>query len=515
MRSRWLLLLFVLTAAWMGWWLLHNPLPDGYQNEYLLMGNAYDLWGALVGGDVWHLRWYAYTGYWPFGLYVAPWPAMAVLGPTREALLVGNLLHLGVLLWAMGDMGRRLSAPLAAPLVVLVPGVFGSLVRFEPNLAAIAWTAAGLAFLVRSDGLRERSQVLLWGACLGIGLMMDRLTVAFFLLPAVVPFALAGLRRQPGRTVGTLVLGGLAAALFSAAYYREFFLRHSAELLSQAPVGEIDAVGHVTATEGPLALLYYPLALVDSQAGPVIGLLMLGALVAATASVGRRLRLDDPRAPLLACAWVGLLFFTIVAKKQVFYTLPLLAPLAVLAARRFPRAAWLGVAAGLYSLLSVGCGFLPGGPWLPEAWVAPRHVVARPPTGQQWPLHAAMAALGDGGPPEHVAVFSGDSALFEGFLVLDVRSAWPDAQVRGVVLDPHGTYEQFDVIDRLVWVAPPDATWPSAEQIAAELEADHYDLGDLPPVQDVVADGERGFTEVWRARIEGGDGPADLVVLRR
>ena len=42
-----------------------NPLPDGYQNEYLHVGNAYDLFQALIDLDVWHMRWYMYTGYWP------------------------------------------------------------------------------------------------------------------------------------------------------------------------------------------------------------------------------------------------------------------------------------------------------------------------------------------------------------------------------------------------------------------------------------------------------------------
>ena len=217
-------------------------MPGGYQNEYLLVGNAFDLWAAVRDGDLWHMRWYMYTGYWPWGLYAVPWPFLALMGPTVLALLAGNLVHLAVLIAAVERMGRSLGAPLAPVLVVLCPGVFGSLVRFEPNLAAISWTAAGLAFLVQSASLTRRNMVLGWGVCLGLGLLMDRLTVAFFLLPAVLPLLWrAGLSAWKHCGMG---LG--AAVVVCGAYYREFFLRHSAELLSQAPVGEIDSAGVLT-----------------------------------------------------------------------------------------------------------------------------------------------------------------------------------------------------------------------------------------------------------------------------
>lgn len=513
MRSSWLPpSLLVPAAAWLWWWATHNPLPDGFQNEYLLMGNAYDLWSALVDLDQWHLRWHAYTGYWPFGLYVVPWPWMALLGPSRAALLAGNLVHLAVLLWASQDLGRRLDAPLAAPLVLLCPGVFGSLVRFEPNLAAIAWTAAGLAFLLRSQGMRRVGAVVGFGSALGLGLMMDRLSVAFFLLPAAAVVALAGLGRDPRGTALRLLAGLGVALLWSAAWYREFFLRHADELFTQAPVGEIDAAGHVSATEGPLALLYYPLALVDSQAGPVLGGVMLLGLLPAAVALLRRPRLDDPRLPLLAVVLAAGGFFTFIAKKQVFYTLPLLVPLAVLAGGR-RRLAWVGLAGGVWAFLSTGLGLLPGGgPWLPGDWVAPRHTLARPPSMQRWPLDRAVEAMGQ---PGHVAVFSQDSTLFEGFIVLAAREAWPAVPVRGVVLDPTGSYENIDAIDALLWVGPQGQAWPTASDIRRELALDHYELAQVPPVDQALDQAASAFQEVGRWSVEGGDGPRDVVAYRR
>ena len=114
---RWpfLLLLWLISAVYLCWWVGANPLPDGFQNEYLLVGNAMDLWGALRAGDVWHMRWYMYTGYWPWGLYAVPWPFMAVLGPTHLALVLGNLLDpllprfapASLLLWPALFLGHR------------------------------------------------------------------------------------------------------------------------------------------------------------------------------------------------------------------------------------------------------------------------------------------------------------------------------------------------------------------------------------------------------------------------
>lgn len=508
--SPWLLLLPA--AAFLLWWVGANPLPDGFQNEYLLMGNAFDLWGALLDRDQWHLRWYAYTGYWPFGLYVVPWPFMAVLGPSRLALVLGNLVHLAVMLWSARELGRRLSAPLTGTLLLLCPGVFGSLVRYEPNLAAIAWTAAGLAFLLRSEGLRHRREVIAFGCALGVGLMMDRLTVAFFLLPALVPSAMVAWRRDgPARAASALAIAIVTTLAWTVAWYREFFLRNAAEVFSQAPVGEIDAAGEITTTEGPLAWLYYPLVLVDSQAGPLLGLCLVLALVATLAALGRRWRLDDPRLPLVASALVSVLFFTLVAKKQVFYTLPALVPLvALLAAHR--RLAWLGVVGGLWSFLAVGIGALPGGPWLPEPWVRPRHVVARPPTGQSWPLTEAFQSLTGAG---HLAVFSEDITLFEGFVILAAREALPEAAVRGVVLDPVGTYENIDRIDAFVWIGEAATPWPREAAVDAELMADHYALDQLPPVAAVLTEAQPEFAEVLRLSVQTGDGPRQIVTFRR
>lgn len=482
----------------MAWWLRHNPLPDGFQNEYLHVGNAFDLWTAALRGAWWQVRLLVEGNYWPPGFYAAPmpllWVAAWTTGTMPHGLLVaGNLLHLAVLLTALHRLGKVLDAPWAPLVLMLCPGAFGALVRYEPNLAVLAYTAAGLAFLACSDGLKRLGPVLGWGLCLGVGLLMDRLSVAFFLGPAL----LALLPR--GGRVGLFhaALGGALAITLAGPWYAWFFATSASELLSQAPVGEIDSAGQVTVTPFPASLLYYPLALLDSQAGPLAGLAMLAALR------GPRTRERDM---LLVTVGLSVAFFTIIAKKQVFYTLPALVPLAVLAGRG--RLAALAVAGGVWSFLSLGLGVVPGGPWLPEAWVSPRHTLARPPQEQQGRLSEAVEALG---PVKHALVLSEDESLYEGFVTLAVRERWMWTEARSVVTDPFGTSEKLGTVDALLWITPTAGRWPAVRDVEAQLQADHYALDDLPPVANQLAALRPDFYEVKRVRTED----LDIVVFHR
>lgn len=527
MKTGRLAAIWVALAAYLAWWLRHNPLPDGYQNEYLHIGNAFDLWGALTTWDVWHLRWFMYDTYWPWGLHAPAAPVFALFGPSRAALVSTNLLHLGVLLWGMARLARTFGAPLAPVLLALTPAVFGTLVRYEPNLAVMAWTAAGVACLVDSRGLRDRRWVVGWGLCLGVGLMLDRLSVAFFLGPAVLPLLGGTLGRDRRRVLRNLALALGVALLLTAAYYREFFLRHTDELLGQAPVGEIDAAGELTGAGG---WLYYPLTVLDSQAGTVAGLAFgIGLCVGVFELVQRARRGDSwqAHAVLVAVAVVPVAFFTLIAKKQVFYTLPVLIPLTVFAGSR-PWLAWPALLGGLWAFAVAGLG-LPAAPAgvlgaVPAPFVEPRHTLARPPTFERWPIAPALAALprepadlaaqraappGADGP--HIAVFSQDDRFFEGFLALAVREGVPGSQVRGLVLDPYGTHELFDHAQALLAVVPAGEGWPTQRTIEREMRADHYALDELPPAAERVEGARDQFEET--ARLPAGD--LELVVWTR
>ena len=92
-----LIVSFCGTMGWFLYWIDQNPLPDGYQNEYLHVGNAYDLFQALIDLDVWHMRWYMYTGYWPWGLYAVSWPFLLIFNMSYSSLLYSNWIYIGIL----------------------------------------------------------------------------------------------------------------------------------------------------------------------------------------------------------------------------------------------------------------------------------------------------------------------------------------------------------------------------------------------------------------------------------
>ena len=503
---------FLLISAWLLWWTSNNPLPDGYQNEYLHIGNAFDLFHALQEGDFWHVRWYAYTSYWPWGFYAVPWPFLWVLGGNISTLILSNILYLFVLLWSMHRLSIRYNSPLSPYILLFSPAVFGSLIRFEPNFANVAVTALGVLAMAESNYFQHRQWSLVWGATLGVGLMLDRLTVGFYLVPWLLavwmhaPFRLDRLAKK-----NFFYASALCFAL-TIAYYREFVLRHSAELLSQAPVGEIDSVGTLVLSDNPLPILYYLVSLLDTQAGFVIGCTML-------VGVGYSLRQSKMDNTLLW--WVllpGLVFFSMLAKKQVYYTFPILVPLAIVAGR-VPVLSWISVIAGVFLWLQQGCGVFPlAGVWssfdrvsdsvlvktLPPSIVEPRYLLSKPPSHTAYSVQPIIDLLVDKRydmSPEEVVVFSEDQTWFEGFVVLQLREYW-DGHIRGITQDPIGVWEFHTQSRYLVWITDSTSSWPTAESIERELQADHYILTELPAISTAIVGMQPEFVPLGSWEIE-------------
>ena len=97
---------------------------------------------------------------------------------------------------------------------------------------------------------------------------------------------------------------------------------------------------------------YYPLALLDSQAGPVLGAVMLIGLVS---------RMSGPQAILLASVAGSVGIFTLIGKAQGVHHAP--DPRTPRRdSRRKAAAALVGVLGGLWSFSSVGMGWIPGRP---------------------------------------------------------------------------------------------------------------------------------------------------------
>ncbi len=529
------------TIAWLG----RNPFPDGYQNEYIHVGNAFDLFDALIRWDTWHLRYYVAHAYWPPLFYGATWPLQGLWERSRDALVLTNLAWLGIALACAYHLARGRIAGIAAMLLLaLSPALFGTLVRYEPNIAQLACLGLTLLALDRSRGLHHPRWSLVAGLGLAAGLLTDRLGTAPFvalpallvLLPAAAPRAPSERVRIPPGASASLPeaprwrlpwKGVLAAALviivLAGPWYLQWFDSQLQEVSSQLAAGEIDAAGDQTERPDQLGprWLYYPLVLLDSQSGPVLGLWMLAALGAAVWRGIRRgagpLRRPGIDGLLVASVAAGWLLFTIVQKKQVFYTLPLILPLAVLGGRLLARCGaarvpllLLLLAAGLHQygwrLWDKGSPSLAtlGRPDpIPLSWVYPRHTMARAPSDLTLPLGEIAGAIG--GCEHKLVVFSDHHAYYEGFVNLALRETWPECGVHGLRGDPNGTYEWFRVAEAFLVIQQGGAgRWPSQARMEAALESDHYTLDEIPPVVEMIVHHREAWEEVERWSLDDG-----------
>lgn len=531
----------VATLGGLGWgWHTRNGLMNGYQNEFLHVGNALDLWDAWHRGDRWTLGVLLTTNYWPPLFYLAPWPLFAAMGAGHDAMVASNLGWLALLLWGVYLLGSRLGGPSAGAwsmaVVALWPSVVGNLVRYEPSVAVAALVTLATVALLDADLGSRRAASLAFAALCAACLLLDRLSGALFLAwPALAAVTAAALRPDRGPRLYNGLLGLALVLAFTGWWHWNFLQLHLEEILTQQ-AGEIDATGVRTELRDRAAAstwLFYLSVLIDAQAGPVAGVVALAAT-----AVGARRWLQDKTSPHWAPLLVvlgGWAVLTLILKKQVYYSIPLLGCLAALTGdllARLPRPAALALGAVLLTtgVHQVGVGAwgrglnLPpslswlAGPVLPDTWVDRGLYPQLTTPAWAWQdLDGLAAAL----PPGDVVVYSTDALLFESYLVLGLRERLPDRRVRGLSTDPQGSYERFRLSGSLVVVHPAGrGGWPQRPGLQEAIRLQNHGMSQLPPVAEVVAESEGAFRlaatwpapegariELWRRRpAHAGDG---------
>jgi len=499
-------ILFLMVLRWHS----NNGLMNGRQNEIWHVGNALDLWGALKDRDTWHLDYFFWGNYWPPGFYVWPWPVFALLGATHWAMVVSNFGHLAVLLWATYSLGvearsRRVGL-LSMMFIACYPGVVGNMVRYEPSVAVTAWVTVAALALVRSHAFLIRRWSLLFAAACAVGLMMDRLSLALFIaIPALIE-CLVGMRvGQHRRRYINIGLASLLLLVLVGYWHWEFVQLHWQEIASQG-AGEIDSNGDYTELRDPLSLfsLFFVFGvLLDGQAGLILGFTGILAICNALfelSPVGRQRRVRQAGLRIsLSVVATSLLVFSLIQKKQVYYTLPMLGCLAVVTAEFICRAKHYRLL-GFILLLSgfhqvsyrmFGTGLpMPavmaeavGGHSITGAIGDGRYPQAHEPEGLMLPL----AELGEALPRGDIITFSDDPTWFEGYLTLHLRERAVGSQVRGIIGDPAGSWEWFRAVSSVVVVRTgPSREWPSAAEIDSGLENQGYDLSEFPDVAELI-----------------------------
>lgn len=507
-----LVALGALQQAWLG----QNGLPNGHQNEYLHVGNALDLWQAWAAHDFGLVGELLQGNYWPPGFYLFPWPLFRVFGASHWAMATANLGHMALLLAAVfllgRDLGSRRGGLMAMLGVALLPAVTGNLMRYEPSVALTAWVTVGAWALLRSRSFKDWHFSLLFGVVFAIGLMMDRLSVFLFLtIPAL--FELAWGLREPvhrGRRLciaGAVIVGML---LTVGPWHLDFVRIHLAEVTSQSNIGEIDSAGVLTEQRTWTqwtTWAWYALAVLDGQVGIWLG-------VASFAGLGWSLpRARTLRVPLVLI-FSSLILFTLILKKQAFYSLPMLGCWTVLTCIALDRVRfgpWVGLGLALLGTLQLSDRVwgtevhLPGAglPALPERWVAPRHPMALPPArGHAVPAQALLTALGDA---QRVVVFGEDHDWYEGYVVLGLREGL-DVPVHGVIGDPQGAMEFVGLADSVVIIreSPEARDWPTEAELYALLAEHHYSREEVALLVAAFGWSQGGYAKAAEVPWEGG-----------
>ncbi len=516
-------------------WLSRNSLPDGLHNEFMHLWRAVELFFRIrdMGGTGAHSL--LFEDYYPPLFPLVADLFLAVAPNHEDSLAAANLVWLVLLLAAVFALGNRLAGPwtgaLAAALVTLYPSIYGTMRHLEPCVALTACSAAAIWALWAAKGFSRAVPSALFGLAVAGGLLVDRLAMAPLMAAPAVAAAVVGWRRAGAGDRRRILIGcGLAAGVvvvLTAYYHGHFVAIHLAEISSQVE-GEIDAYGVHTENRSvlsPAYWAYYGLAWFDGQTGTALGLAGLVAVIAALV----KLRRPQGRRGWLVLVWLlgGMALFTVLGKKQPYYTLPLLPALALVTAREIaalrPRAVAVGIAvvlAGLgvhqWSALSFDRPLLPssgalayvaGRSPVPEEWMGQRFEMAVPWVDHGLHFDDVIDTIRAGGfesERDRVAVFADGTAFYESYLVSMTRLHLDTWAVEGVLIFPQAVTEFEPATDWFVYASrDEDSLWPGETEIVRTHE-EFYSWEGNPELLQAVDRMGRRATRVETFPIDSG-----------
>jgi len=491
------------------WWLQRNDLPNGFQNEADHLYTLTEVYFRLRDNSYSDAHQTLWGEYYPPLNHLIAATGLTVFGRSRLVATVSLGALAALLLLATALIGQRVrgspTAALAVTLVAGYPAVFGNMRRYEPNIVLAALVALAMALLLVGPGLRSRTGALLLGLVAGLGLLCDRVFFAVYLVPAAVVLLWGGWRGEPQqfrRVFLRLLLVSGFAVLLCGYYYGNFLVSHIDEILSQVG-GEVDATGLETSRYSALSLrgiLYYPLSWFDCQMGPALGTFTLLGLLCYLFH-GRQKLEQEQRALLEAWLLGGLLVLTLIGKKQPFYSIPILAPAALLASvgwsalpRRSLRA---GVAAVVLLLtahqflfLTHHRGLVPSpGRWallagaspFPPQWLGYEYTQAAAPFEQKLriPEVAQLCQQQLSAERPYTLLFSEGGGAEEGQVMPTLRLELDTRLVEGVRKSPPEAIEEnFPATSCFVYIGTDGRSWPTEGSVRATMTS--FSAGELP-----------------------------------
>lgn len=162
-------------------------------HDLLATVNAQTLWAAIT-----------FSGYRAPGLFLAVQPLYRLLGPAADSAQLLNIALFGVVLWLTWRIGRDLAGRdvglFAALLAGFFPLLFGMARLFYTEMFLTALVLLNLWALQRSGGFARRRWALLWGASLGLGMLVKWTMPIYIALPCA--WALWQARGEEWRRTG-------------------------------------------------------------------------------------------------------------------------------------------------------------------------------------------------------------------------------------------------------------------------------------------------------------------------
>ncbi|HKY06373.1 MAG TPA: hypothetical protein VJQ56_15865, partial [Blastocatellia bacterium] len=180
-----------------------------------------------------------------------------------------------------------------------------------PLTAAVT---AGFALLIKAGDFTSRRDAVIFGLAAGLGLLVKQTYAFFFILPAIY-VVFNALRARSSRAIANLVLAGLVAAGVAAIWYGP----HLSDVIA---IYRVNREAAANENEAPLfsfmSNAFYVHALLSHQLQvPFASLFVIGLLYSLA-----RLR----RESVMLYLWLvgGIVAFTLIANKDVRYTVPVL-----------------------------------------------------------------------------------------------------------------------------------------------------------------------------------------------
>jgi|GEM_PF-5649919 len=163
---------------------LHDDLGYHLSAALSIADSSGNIVGLLINGLTYHV-----INFYPALFHTVMAVSAFIAGRSTVVLIMGNMPFLLLLLVSLYGIGRKMRNPgiglLAGFILTMYPAIF-DLSRFSlPDFALTAMLAAGVCLLMYSEGFSNRRYSLLFGVCLGLGMLTKQIFILFILPPLI------------------------------------------------------------------------------------------------------------------------------------------------------------------------------------------------------------------------------------------------------------------------------------------------------------------------------------------